>query len=259
MNDVLPTEAGPIEPSLPALPAPLFRYVPALDELRHYTWSVLGRDCVAGLTVAAVAIPQAMAYAAVAGLAPQYGLYTAIVMTAVGALFASSRQLINGPTNVISIALLSALVGVPEAERVPAAVLVAFLVGVIQTGLTLLRLGDLTRYISHAVIVGFTLGAAILLLLDQLKNLLGLPAGGVPGDHFLKRFWLTLFQGQPVHGWTLLIGTSTILLVLGIDWLNRRLRLALPGFLLALIAMVLLVWALGLDQQGVAVVGDIPA
>ena len=66
------------------------------------------------------------------------------------------------------------------------------MVGLMQTGISLLRLGDLTRYVSHAVIVGFTLGAAVLLVLDQLKNLLGLPAAGTGEDHFLKRFWLTL-------------------------------------------------------------------
>ena len=146
----------------------------------------------AGLTVAAVAVPQAMAYAQIAGIPPQYGLYTAIVMTAVGALLDSSKQLINGPTNAISIAVLSALVGFSDAERIPAVILLALMVGVIQTGISLLRLGDLTRYVSHAVIVGFTLGAAVLLVLDQLKNLLGLPGRRTGEDHFLKRVWLTL-------------------------------------------------------------------
>src|SRR5262245_60599759 len=75
----------------------LFRVVPALDSLRTYSWTALRHDLIAGLTVAAVALPQGMAYAWAAGLEPQYGLYTAMVMTAVGALFASSRQLINGP------------------------------------------------------------------------------------------------------------------------------------------------------------------
>ena len=98
----------------------------------------------AGLTVAAVAVPQAMAYAQIAGIPPQYGLYTAIVMTAVGALLDSSKQLINGPTNAISIAVLSALVGFSDAERIPAVILLALIVGVIQTGISLLRLGDLT-------------------------------------------------------------------------------------------------------------------
>src|SRR5262245_21916564 len=170
----------------------LYKHVPALDSLRNYSFRSLGGDLTAGFTVATVAVPQAMAYAILAGVPPQYGLYTAIVMTAVGALLDSSRQLINGPTNAISIALLSALAVVPENERLSAAVLLAFLVGVVQLGIALLRLGDLTRYVSHSVIVGFTVGAGLLLVLDQLKNLLGFQARGHAEDHFLKRFWLSL-------------------------------------------------------------------
>src|ERR1043165_208745 len=169
-----------------------FKLIPAFDSLRNYTSREASSDTMAGLTVAAVAVPQAMAYAQIAGVPPQYGLYTAIVMTAVGALLDSSKQLINGPTNAISIAVLSALVGFSDAERIPAVILLALIVGVIQTGISLLRLGDLTRYVSHAVIVGFTLGASILLVLDQLKNILGIPAAGTGEDHFLTRVWLTL-------------------------------------------------------------------
>ena len=93
------------------LAAIIFRFLPALDSLRTYSLRTFGADTVAGLTVAAVAVPQAMAYAQIAGLPPQYGLYTAIVMTTVGAIFDSSKQLINGPTNAISIAVFSALAG----------------------------------------------------------------------------------------------------------------------------------------------------
>ena len=124
----------------------LSRSVPAFGALRNYSGRDAAADTMAGLTVAAVAVPQAMAYAQIAGLPPQYGLYTAIVMTAVGALFDSSRQLINGPTNAISIAVLSALVAFPDTERLHLAIVLAFLVGAVQMGITLLRLGDLTRY-----------------------------------------------------------------------------------------------------------------
>jgi SulP family sulfate permease len=236
-----------------------FRLIPAFDSLRTYSWGVLGLDTMAGLTVAAVAVPQAMAYAQIAGVPPQYGLYTAIVMTAVGALFDSSKQLINGPTNAISIAVLSAVVGFADAERLPAVILLAFLVGAVQTGITLLRLGDLTRYISHAVIVGFTLGAATLLVLDQLKNLLGLMAKGDGGDHFLKRFWLTVSHIEETNSATLLVGLGTIALALGLHLLNWRYRTRLPEFLLALLSMAAVVWGWGLDGQGVKVVGTIPA
>src|SRR5688572_27100576 len=174
---------------LPRVRGALFRYIPALDSLRTYSVGAFTSDTMAGLTVAAVAVPQAMAYAQIAGLPPQYGLYTAIVMTTVGALLDSSKQLINGPTNAISIAVLSALVGFSDTERIPAAILLALMVGIVQTGISLLRLGDLSRFVSHAVIVGFTVGAGILLVLDQLKNLLGLPTEhlGTGEDHFLHR------------------------------------------------------------------------
>jgi SulP family sulfate permease len=238
----------------------LYQYVPALDSLRTYSWRSLRLDLVAGITVAAVAVPQAMAYASIAGLDPRYGLYTAIVMTAVGALFDSSRQLINGPTNAISIALLSALAlpSLADTDRLAAAILLAFMIGVIQTGITLFRLGDLTRYISHAVIVGFTLGAAVLLVLDQFKNLLGLPARGDAHNHFLVRFYLTIREIDGLHVWTMLIGLGTIVLALALRLVNKRLRLQIPEFLATMIVMAGVVWLLDLENRGVPVVGYIP-
>jgi SulP family sulfate permease len=237
----------------------LYRVVPALDSLRNYTLHDLTSDTMAGLTVAAVAVPQAMAYAQIAGIPPQYGLYTAIVMTAVGALLDSSKQLINGPTNAISIAVLSALVTFGDAERIPAAILLALMVGVIQTCISLLRLGDLTRYVSHAVIVGFTVGAAILLVLDQLKNLLGLPAAGTGEDHFLKRVWLTLTHVDQTNRVALAVGLVTVALALMLRWLNVRFRLRLPELLLAIICTTAIVGGMQLDKQGLKIVGTIPA
>src|SRR5207253_696566 len=200
------TGTSSVHPALPGVAGWLFHHVPALDSLRSYSLRSLNADLMAGLTVATVAVPQAMAYATLAGLPPHYGLYTAVVMTAVGALLDSSKQLINGPTNAISIALLSALAMIPEDQRATAAVGFALLVGLVQLGITFLRLGDLTRYVSHAVIVGFTLGAGILLVLDQFKNLVGLRGLGDGDDHFLKRFWRTLtsdqgWQGLSVRHW----------------------------------------------------------
>ena len=244
----------------------LFRYVPAFESLRTYSRAALVADLLAGLTVATVAVPQAMAYALLAGLPPHYGLYTAIVMTAVGALLDSSKQLINGPTNAISIALLSAMALTPESERASVAVLFALLVGLIQLGITVLRLGDLTRYVSHAVIVGFTLGAGILLVLSQFRNLVGIhPERGSAEDHFLKRFWLTLTEGGPINSPTLLIGVGTMVIVVGLrafnDWMRRRgARFPIPQHLVAVIVMALLVWTFELDVRfNVRVVGKVPA
>ena len=236
----------------------LFRLIPALDSLRSYSWRSLRLDTQAGLTVAAVAVPQAMAYGTIAGLPPQYGLYTAIIMTAVGALFDSSRQLINGPTNAISIALLSALAVVPGDQKIPCAILMALLVGVVQTGITLLRLGDLTRYISQAVVIGFTLGAAVLLVLDQTKNLLGLPAAGHGSDHFLLRFGQSMSHIAELNAWTVFLGFGTILVVLLLRRLSGLLRVRLPELLLAVLAAAALVAAFGLQEQGVATIGELP-
>ncbi len=238
----------------------LYRFVPAFDSLRSYSGSHLRADTLAGLTVAAVAVPQAMAYAMVAGLPAEYGLYTAIVMTAVGALFDSSRQLINGPTNAISIAVLSVIAAVPAEQKPQAAVMLAFLVGAIQLGITLLRLGDLSRYISHSVIVGFTAGAGTLLVLDQLKNLFGMQAMGDIHDHFLYRLAHTLFQGGGIHAETAAIGFGAIGLVIALRALKRRLGLyLLPELLIVVVLMAALVSAFDLDARGVKVVGEIPA
>lgn len=239
----------------------LARRVPALGVLRGYDSASARGDLVAGLSVAATAVPQAMAYALIAGLPPEVGLYTAIVMTTVGALFSSSRQLINGPTNAISIALFSAIGAIASPDdRLEVAILMAFLVGAIQLAVSFLRIGDLTRYISHSVIVGFTAGASVLLLLDQTKNLLGLQAVGDTHDHFLVRFWLSLSEGGAVHGPTAAIGASSIVLLLGLRWLKQRLRAPLfPEILLTIVvATVASAW-LGLEQRGVRVIGEIPA
>jgi SulP family sulfate permease len=219
----------------------------------------LRADFLAGLSVAAVAVPQAMAYGIAAGVPAQYGLYTAIVMTAVGALFDSSRQLINGPTNVISIAVLSALAPVPPELKLAGAVTLALLIGGFQTIITLLRLGDLTRFISHSVVVGFTTGASFLLVIDQTRNLFGWKAAGSSHEHFLVRTWHTWSAGGAPHVSTMAIGVGAMLLVLGLRFLKKRLRMPLlPELLITVIVSAFVVNVWRLDQVGVKVVGAIP-
>ena len=243
-----------------APPTGLLRFIPALHALKGYTRMDARADLAAGLTVAAVAVPQAMAYAMVAGVPPQYGLYTAIVMTAVGALFDSSKQLINGPTNATSIAALSATAAIVGAEaKLEAVILLGFLVGAIQLAITFLRLGDLTRFISHSVIVGFTAGAGTLLVLDQVKNLFGLQAVGDPHDHFLIRFGRTLWESEGPHLPTLAVGLGSIAAVLLLRALKERLGWALlPEFLLVVAGAALATRALGLEALGVRVTGELP-
>lgn len=239
--------------------ARLWRFVPALDALRAYDLATARADLLAGLSVAAIAVPQAMAYATIIEVPPEYGLYTAIVTTLVGALLDSSRQLVHGPTNAMSIATLSAVAMFAPQDRISIAIVLAFMVGVLQVTISLLRLGDLTRYVSHSVIVGFTAGASVLLVLDQAKNLLGLPSRGGPHDHFLERFCLTFTEGS-VHAPTLMVGLASIVAVLALRAMKRALGWTLfPEFLLVVVLAGVATYALGLEAQGVRVVGDIPA
>ncbi len=238
----------------------LMRVIPALATLRTYSVKDARSDLVAGATVATVAVPQAIAYAMVAGVPPEHGLYTAIVMTAVGAVLDSSRQLINGPTNAISIAILSALALVPPERHLEAAILMALLIGAFQLVISLLRLGDLSRYISHSVIIGFTVGASALLVLDQLKNLFGFTAKGDPHDHFILRFAETMMHGGPVHMMTLQVGAATIALLLALRGLKRLIGTPLlPDLLLTVLIMAGVTSHYGLDAHGVRIVGEIPA
>lgn len=238
-------------------PRRLTDLLPAVGALRGYGARSFGADAMAGLTVAALAVPQAMAYALLAGLPAHYGLYGAIVITVVGALFDSSRLLINGPTNAISIAVLSALALVPEGERVTAAIALAVLVGLVQLAIWALRLGDVTRFLSHAVISGFTVGASVLLALGQLPVLIGAQSVGSRTDHVLVRFFRSVTEGG-VHLWTLALGLGTLLFVVALRWVAGRLGRRLPDLLLAVIAAAAVVRALDLGAQGVRVVGVIP-
>ncbi len=117
------------------------------------------------------------------------------------------------------------------------------------------------------MIVGFTAGAAALLVLDQLKNLFGFKGVGGHGDHFIKRFYLTMTDGGPVHGWTLALGAGTIILVICLRWLGKRIRIQIPEFMIAIIITAAIVWGFDLARvniggvtlkDGVAVVGEVP-
>jgi sulfate permease, SulP family len=218
-----------------------------------YSVEFLRRDLVAGLTVATVAVPQGMAYALIAGIPPQYGLYTAIVMTALGSLFGASRFLMNGPTNAISLVVLGAVraTTVQDIDPVHLVFLLAVFAGMIQIVIALLRLGDLTRYVSESVIIGFMAGAGFLVALTQVENLLGLQARGEKDDHLLQRLWLTWTQGGPVKPMALAIGLSTIVLIYCLHQLSRRLKIKLPELLLTLILVSFVVWMFNLAPPGI--------
>lgn len=125
---------------------------------KNYSWSAARSDLAAGATVAAIAIPQAIAYALIAGVDPKFGLYSAIVITIVASILNSSSHLINGPTNAISLVVFSALASFDgRFDAYQALFLLGIIVGIIQILIAIFKLGDLTRYVSESVILGLSL------------------------------------------------------------------------------------------------------
>ena len=222
---------------------------PALSYSLHW----FRRDLSAGLTVAAIAVPQAMAYALIAGVPPEYGLYSAIVVTALGSLFGSSSHLMNGPTNAIALTVFGATAGHPD--PLGAVFLLALMVGVLQILIALLKLGDLTRYVSESVILGFMLGAGVLVALSQVPPLLGLAKQGDGHQHFLYRLWQTLRRGGAVQPACIAAGVATLVLVVVLRALKKRLRIEMPDHLIALVAVSFLVWLFGWEM---AKIGALP-
>ena len=164
------------------------RFIPYLNwigELKNP--QIIIKDCLAGLTVALVLIPQSMAYAQLANLPAHYGLYASFLPVIVSALFGSSRQLQTGPVAVVSLLTAAALEPLattnPDGFFVYAAVL-AFIVGIFQVSLGLLRLGVLVEFLSHSVVIGFTNAAAIIIGTSQLSKLFGVT--GESGNHFYE-------------------------------------------------------------------------
>lgn len=233
-----------------------------------YDADAFRRDVVAGLTVAAVAVPQAMAYALIAGIPPAYGLYTAIVVTALGSLFGSSDHLVNGPTNAISLVVFSAIAGLTFApgdpSRLQAVFVLALLVGVMQILIALFKLGDLTRYVSESVILGFMAGAGFLVALEQVHNLFGLHKQGDGNLHFLHRFWLTITEGGPISPYATLVGVFTIVIVVALREIGQRIRVQIPDMLVGLLVTSVVVgwfgWGDDVEGRGplLEVVGAVP-
>lgn len=214
----------------------------------------LPADLAAGVTTALVGIPQGMGFALVAGINPVYGLYTAAFSTAIGALLTGSSYLKVMLSNVLAVSIYSILAPVPEAD-VPATLFVlTLLVGVFQLGFGLVRAGSLTRFISHSVLTGFVVGAALLIVLGQLGNLTGYQ----PPRHAIQILAvgdLILHAGDILPD-ALAIGLLTIVLVIV---LRRIPRLAPVALLLPLIVTALLARIVFPDVALVGSIATIPA
>ena len=225
---------------------------------------ILKADLVAGLTVALVLVPQSMAYAQLAGLAPQYGLYASFLPVMIAALMGSSRQLGTGPVAVVSLLTAAAIPTIipPGADMVTYAAyasLLAFLVGIFQFALGALKLGFVINFLSHPVVVGFTNAAAIIIGTSQLSKVFGVDKG--VGEHTYEQVWGVLINAsQHTHAWTLFAAIVAFAIMIGVKQYAPK----LPGVLLAVVVTTIISWVMDFGTPvadgglGGAIVGSIP-
>ncbi len=216
----------------------------------------LRSDLAAGVTVGAMLVPQAMAYALLAGLPPEVGLYAATIPVLVYALLGSSRQLAVGPVAIVSLLTASALGPLVEegsADYLAAAALLALMVGVVHLILGAGRLGFLVNFLSHSVLVGFTAAAALIIGTSQAKHLFGISVARQ--DHFYETVTELVRNLDGAHGATMGVG----FVALATLFVTKKYFPKLPGALLVVVGSILAVELFDLESRGVAVVGDIPA
>ncbi len=250
--------------------AVLRRIVPVLDWGRNYSRSTLSNDLIAAVIVTIMLIPQSLAYALLAGLPPEAGLYASIVPIVLYAVFGTSRSLAVGPVAVVSLLTASAVGQVAEqgtAGYAVAALTLAFLSGGFLVLMGVLRLGLLANFLSHPVIAGFITASGVLIAASQLKHVLGVEAHG----HTLPEIAGSILTHLPDTNWvSVAIGSGAILFLF---WARRHLKSALvrlrapqlltdlltkAGPVFAVVATTATVWAFDLSASGVRIVGDVP-
>ena len=232
------------------------RLLPFLRWWDFIGWDTLKADLLAGLTGAVIVLPQGVAFAMIAGLPPEYGLYTAIITPVVAALFGSSLHLISGPTTAISIIVFSSISSLAEpgsADYIRLVLTLTLMAGVYQLVFGLARLGTLVNFVSHSVVVGFTSGAAILIATSQLKHVLGLK---LPGGHAFVEVWINIFgMLDQINVYVFAVAVVTLLSAVFFRAKIPR----WPGMLFAMIIGSVLCLLINGSQHGISLVGQMPA
>ncbi|SHE62025.1 sulfate permease, SulP family [Fodinibius roseus] len=226
-----------------------------LEWIRNYSSDHFKGDLNAGLTVGIMLIPQGMAYAVLAGLPPVYGLYASIVPLVLYAVFGTSRQLAVGPVAMVSLLVVA---GVGEFAEIGSdrfiqlAIMTAMGVGVFQLLMGVFRMGFLVNFLSHPVLSGFTSAAALIIGASQLKNLLGID---LPRTNYIHEIMAGVIdKAGNIDPYTAAIGLGSIVLIAMIRQWNRT----FPSALAVVVIGISVTAVFGLDQRGVAVVGEIP-
>lgn len=239
-----------------SLPPILRRHLPFLEWIPRYRGADLAGDLVAGLTVAVMLIPQGMAYAMLAGLPPIVGLYASIVPLIIYGLLGTSRQLAVGPVAMVSLMVAASVGALAESGSeafVGLAIVLALLVGVMQAGMGLLRLGFVVRFLSHPVISGFTSAAAIIIGLSQLKHLLGVD---LPSSHHVHEIVIHAAEELAHWSWpTIAMGLGAVVILVTLKKLAPR----VPGALVVVALGTIGVWLFNLDALGIKTVGAVPS
>ena len=240
-------------------PAWLLHLFPFLRWASRVNRGTLKADLLAGLTGAVVVLPQGVAFATIAGMPPEYGLYAGIVPAIVAALWGSSWHLVSGPTTAASIVVFSGLSVMAEpgsADYVRLALTLTLMVGVLELAMGLARLGSLVNFISHSVVVGFTAGAAFLIAANQFKNFFGIE---IPrGLHFHEMLGTLLLNIEHLNPFVTGVGIATLVLGLVVrHWYPR-----VPYMIVAMVGGSLIAYALnqvlGIDHTGIRTVGALP-
>lgn len=233
----------------------LTRSIPAFAWGKNYRREWLKGDISSGLTVGVMLIPQGMAYAMLAGLPPIHGLYAVTLPLFIYAILGTSRQLAVGPVAMVSLLTATGVGAIAEIGTeafLALAIVLSLMVGVIQFALGLFRLGFLVNLLSHPVVSGFTSAAALIIGLSQLKHLLGVDLAR--SHHIHEILFSAVERFGEVNWFTLAIGLTGIGLIIGIKKINK----AIPGPLMAVVFGILAVILLGLESQGVKIVGTVP-
>ncbi len=231
------------------------KFLPFLQWVPNYKSAFLKKDLIAGLTVAIVLIPQAMAYAMIAGLPPVYGLYASLFPLIVYAFLGTSRQLGIGPVAIDSLLVaagLGALAITGIENYIVMAIFLAFLVGAIQLALGLFRMGFLVNFLSKPVISGFTSGAAIIIIFSQIKHLLG---ASIENSSKFHQLVVNVFEKiAETNLYDFGIGLVGILLIVLLKKWNKR----IPAILITVVLGIMAVYFMDLESYGVKLVGAIP-
>lgn len=234
----------------------LAKIFPFIVWFRLTTIETIKADFFAGLTGAIIVLPQSVAFATIAGMPPEYGLYTAMVIPIVAALFGSSFHLVSGPTTAISIVVFAAVSKYAEpgsGEFVSLALTLTFLAGVYQLVFGLAKFGMLVNFVSHNVVIGFTAGAALLIASSQIPYIVGID---IPrGEDFLNT-WFDIYTGVGEFNiYLLIVGLGTLVTAIVVKILKPK----FPNLLIGMLVGGLLAFYLGGFTDSIKTVGAMPA